>query len=96
MFGFAYMTNPEEIVCAQMTMQGLTQKFSQAMAIMKWLSECAKTIAAEEQSVTWHTPLGLPVMQPYRNWVSIHSLVLVLIYHMWSSDMFTVDVKLLQ
>ena len=29
-------------------------------------SECARLIAKEGHSVMWHTPLGLPVVQPYR------------------------------
>lgn len=29
-------------------------------------SECARLIAKEGHSVEWHTPLGLPVVQPYR------------------------------
>lgn len=29
-------------------------------------SECARLIAKEGHCVMWHTPLGLPVVQPYR------------------------------
>lgn len=29
-------------------------------------SECARLIAKEGHGVMWHTPLGLPVVQPYR------------------------------
>ena len=29
-------------------------------------SECARQIAKEGHSVMWRTPLGLPVVQPYR------------------------------
>lgn len=33
---------------------------------MEWLMEVAVLVAKEGQPVTWVTPLGLPVMQPYR------------------------------
>ncbi|KAK8937428.1 hypothetical protein KSP39_PZI011907 [Platanthera zijinensis] len=41
--------------------------FQAARSIMKWLGDCAKIIASENQPVRWTTPLGLPVVQPYRN-----------------------------
>jgi hypothetical protein len=59
----------------QMTLQGLQEQFSQAVAIMKWLSDCARLVALQNQSVKWHTPLGLPVVQPYREWVGFSSPV---------------------
>jgi hypothetical protein len=40
--------------------------FQSAKDTMQWLSDCARLIAKEGHSVTWHTPLGLPVVQPYR------------------------------
>ena len=33
---------------------------------MEWLAECARLVAKEGQPVSWVTPLGLPVIQPYR------------------------------
>ena len=50
----------------QQTMQGLHQRFGQAKEVMKWLTESARAISATGQPVTWTTPLGLPVVQPYR------------------------------
>lgn len=40
--------------------------FSSAQRIMDWLAECSSRIAKKGHSMTWITPLGLPVMQPYR------------------------------
>ena len=53
----------------QQTMQGLQQKFGQAKEVMRWLTESARAIASTGQPVTWTTPLGLPVVQPYRKQV---------------------------
>ncbi|XP_020699293.2 DNA-directed RNA polymerase 3, chloroplastic isoform X1 [Dendrobium catenatum] len=52
---------------AKVTLNALGEMFQAARSIMKWLGDCAKIIASENQPVTWTTPLGLPVVQPYRN-----------------------------
>ena len=44
---------------------------SSAKQIMDWLSACAKLIASTGKPVAWTTPLGLPVVQPYRNWSNV-------------------------
>ncbi|XP_074274815.1 DNA-directed RNA polymerase 1B, mitochondrial-like isoform X2 [Silene latifolia] len=51
---------------AKVTMTALGDLFESAKTIMHWLGECAKVIASENQAVQWTTPLGLPVVQPYR------------------------------
>uniref|UniRef100_A0A2P2MCM3 DNA-directed RNA polymerase n=1 Tax=Rhizophora mucronata TaxID=61149 RepID=A0A2P2MCM3_RHIMU len=51
---------------AKTTLKALEEMFEGARAIMGWLGDCAKVIAAENQPVRWTTPLGLPVVQPYR------------------------------
>ena len=52
---------------AKLTLSALTELFSGARDIMGWLSECAKVISGSKgQPVSWVTPLGLPVVQPYR------------------------------
>ncbi|CAM8915619.1 unnamed protein product [Rhodiola kirilowii] len=51
---------------AKTTMIALGEMFVAARSIMSWLDDCAKIIAAENQPVSWVTPLGLPVVQPYR------------------------------
>ncbi|KAG6660092.1 DNA-directed RNA polymerase 2B, chloroplastic/mitochondrial isoform X3 [Carya illinoinensis] len=52
---------------AKTTLTALGEMFEAARSIMSWLGECAKIIASENQTVQWTTPLGLPVVQPYRN-----------------------------
>eukprot|EP00621_Florenciella_sp_RCC1693_P014017 CAMPEP_0182545598 /NCGR_PEP_ID=MMETSP1323-20130603/34750_1 /TAXON_ID=236787 /ORGANISM="Florenciella parvula, Strain RCC1693" /LENGTH=229 /DNA_ID=CAMNT_0024756759 /DNA_START=10 /DNA_END=699 /DNA_ORIENTATION=+ len=51
---------------ARITMDALTELFTGARDIMEWLAECARLVAKEGQPVSWVTPLGLPVIQPYR------------------------------
>ncbi|XP_031397833.1 DNA-directed RNA polymerase 2, chloroplastic/mitochondrial isoform X2 [Punica granatum] len=51
---------------AKVTLTALGEMFEAARDIMSWLGECARIIAAENQLVQWTTPLGLPVVQPYR------------------------------
>jgi DNA-directed RNA polymerase len=48
------------------TLNALTEMFSSAKAIMDWLANCATLVASEGQTMSWITPLGLPVVQPYR------------------------------
>ncbi|XP_015063457.1 DNA-directed RNA polymerase 2B, chloroplastic/mitochondrial isoform X1 [Solanum pennellii] len=51
---------------AKVTLTALGEMFEAARSIMTWLGECAKIIASENEPVRWTTPLGLPVVQPYR------------------------------
>ncbi|KAL6187852.1 hypothetical protein ACLB2K_039247 [Fragaria x ananassa] len=51
---------------ARTTLTALGEMFEAARSIMSWLGECAKVIAAENHTVRWITPLGLPVVQPYQ------------------------------
>ncbi|KAK4479843.1 hypothetical protein RD792_015386 [Penstemon davidsonii] len=51
---------------AKTTLTALGEMFEAARSIMSWLGDCAKIIAMENQPVRWTTPLGLPVVQPYR------------------------------
>ncbi|KAF8039182.1 hypothetical protein BT93_B1666 [Corymbia citriodora subsp. variegata] len=51
---------------AKTTLTALGEMFEAARGIMGWLGECAKVIASENKPVRWTTPLGLPVVQPYR------------------------------
>ncbi|XP_050227015.1 DNA-directed RNA polymerase 2B, chloroplastic/mitochondrial [Mercurialis annua] len=52
---------------AKVTLTALGEMFEAARSIMNWLGECAKIIASENEPVRWTTPIGLPVVQPYRN-----------------------------
>ncbi|KAL4396725.1 DNA-directed RNA polymerase 2A [Arachis hypogaea] len=51
---------------AKVTLTALEEMFQGVGNIMKWLCDCAKVIASENQPVCWTTSLGLPVVQPYR------------------------------
>lgn len=51
---------------AKTTLTALGEMFEAARSIMNWLGDCAKIIAMENKTVQWITPLGLPVVQPYR------------------------------
>ncbi|KAL3568209.1 hypothetical protein D5086_030860, partial [Populus alba] len=51
---------------AKVTLTALGEMFEAARSIMNWLGDCAKIIASENEPVRWTTPLGLPVVQPYR------------------------------
>ncbi|XP_047170921.1 DNA-directed RNA polymerase 1B, mitochondrial isoform X1 [Vigna umbellata] len=51
---------------ARTTLTALEEMFEAARSIMDWLGDCAKVIASTNQAVRWITPLGLPVVQPYR------------------------------
>ncbi|KAK7386652.1 hypothetical protein VNO78_26986 [Psophocarpus tetragonolobus] len=52
---------------AKTTLTALQEMFEAARSIMSWLGDCAKVIASTNQAVRWVTPLGLPVVQPYRH-----------------------------
>ena len=52
---------------SQITLRSLGEVFTGATSSMKWLAKIAKLVTSEGTStLTWTTPLGLPVMQPYR------------------------------
>ena len=55
---------------AKVTLDGIKELFCSARGIMTWLSQVAVAVARTGQPVFWHTPLGLPVYQPYRKKVS--------------------------
>jgi DNA-directed RNA polymerase len=50
---------------AQTTLQSLGTLFKSAQNIMDWLRTCASIITSRGAVVSWTTPLGLPVVQPY-------------------------------
>ncbi|KAF9663906.1 hypothetical protein SADUNF_Sadunf17G0100800 [Salix dunnii] len=58
---------------AKVTLTALGEMFEAARSIMNWLGDCAKIIASENEPVRWTTPLGLPVVQPYRK-LGTHSI----------------------
>lgn len=79
---------------ANLTLVSLAEMFTSARDIMDWLGNCAKLVAQQDKSVSWVTPLGLPVIQPYRK-VQIHAVhtVLQTITLAVHSDMLPVSVK---
>jgi DNA-directed RNA polymerase len=60
------------------TFASIKEMFSGAREIMEWLGNCAKLVALSGKPVTWVTPLGLPVVQPYRAKAGKRSVVTVL------------------
>lgn len=57
---------PGAIYLAGTTMAALDNVFSGGQRIKAWLVNCAGIIAKAGYPVSWLTPLGLPVVQPYR------------------------------
>ena len=48
------------------TFESLNELFTASQEIQSWLTECAGVVAGEcGENVSWLTPLGLPVVQPY-------------------------------
>ncbi len=54
------------MMIAKLTLSSLGDIFSGATRTMDWLSNSAQRIASEGHDVQWVTPVGLPVIQPYR------------------------------
>jgi DNA-directed RNA polymerase len=57
---------PASIYITKITMAALEGFFQGAQRIKLWLIDCAGRIAKSGHPVSWITPLGLPVVQPYR------------------------------
>lgn len=57
---------------ARVSLDCLHEMFHSAKHIMQWLSECARLVAREGRSMRWTTPMGLPVVQPYRRKTQQH------------------------
>lgn len=51
---------------ARQTLSSLGDIFRGATDTMDWLAECAQLVSQNDSAVHWVTPLGLPVVQPYR------------------------------
>jgi hypothetical protein len=60
---------------ADLTLDAIGEMFGSARAIMAWLADCARVVAASNAPVSWSSPLGLPIMQPYHklSLTSIHT-----------------------
>lgn len=51
---------------ARITLDAIKDLFEGAHKIKQWLIKCATIISNLNETVAWITPLGLPVIQPYR------------------------------
>jgi DNA-directed RNA polymerase len=51
---------------ASLTMEVMGQQFTGARQTMNWLTACARLISAQGQPVAFVSPIGVPVVQPYR------------------------------
>ncbi|GAB0495019.1 hypothetical protein MMPV_006316 [Pyropia vietnamensis] len=51
---------------SRLTLSSIGDLFAGATATMDWLGDCAAAVARVGSEVRWTTPLGLPVLQPYR------------------------------
>jgi DNA-directed RNA polymerase, mitochondrial len=62
---------------AKMTMDVMGQQFVGARHTMNWLTTCARLISKQGNPVAWISPIGVPVIQPYRQEAK-HSLITLL------------------
>lgn len=44
----------------------ISNLFKSAHLIKSWLINCAKVVTEQGNPMGWMTPIGLPVVQPYR------------------------------
>lgn len=51
---------------SRITINAIGSVCAAARKVMDWLATCARLIASKNRPVTWTTPLGFPVVQPYR------------------------------
>jgi DNA-directed RNA polymerase len=49
-----------------LTLNSLGELFAGANAVKEWLTDCAHMVARQGEPITWVSPLGLPIVQPYR------------------------------
>ena len=59
-------TYKASLYIAKLTLKAISNLFTGAHGIKKWFRECANTVSKTGNPVGWMTPLGLPVVQPYR------------------------------
>jgi len=54
------------VYLARATFDSIGEMFTGARSIMDWFATCATLVAKRNRLVSWTTPLGLPVSQPYK------------------------------
>lgn len=54
----------------------ITNEYAAADTAMAWLKDCARLIAKKNRPVEWTTPVGFPVVQPYRRerWTRVNTV----------------------
>lgn len=62
---------------AEMILKGVATVCTGADSAMEWMRACASLIAAKNRPVTWLTPLGFPVVQPYRRLSTIQFITIL-------------------
>ena len=62
---------------AGVTMDVMGDLFTGARQTQNWLTECARIISSTGHPVSWITPLGVPIVQPYRH-SKLHSVRTIL------------------
>jgi len=62
---------------ASVTMEVIGQEFTGAEETKNWLLSCARLIAQQDHPMAWISPIGVPVIQPYRQNKS-HTIVTLL------------------
>jgi DNA-directed RNA polymerase len=61
-----YMLGLASQYLARATLTSLGDLFTSAQAIMRWLGDMARAVSSRGQPVSWTSPLGMPILQPYR------------------------------
>ena len=51
---------------AKLTLDAISNLFTGAHSIKKWFRKCANIVSRTGNPVGWISPLGLPIVQPYR------------------------------
>lgn len=66
-----------KLYLAEQTLGALASVCVQAREIMEWIKACARMVTNGGNALAWTTPVGFPVVQPYRKWrtVRIHTML---------------------
>jgi len=53
------------------TLDGISEVCPEADRLMRWVREAGRAVVETGNLMSWTTPLGFPVVQPYRRWSSV-------------------------
>lgn len=59
-------TYQASLYIAKLTLKAISNLFTGAHEIKKWFRTCANIVSKTGNPVGWISPLGLPIVQPYR------------------------------